>query len=358
MKFITKLAVALAVFGALSFAPRALVKPESVYADVTKYDHWIENTNYTVTGDQNEKIMTIKAGNYSGGEGFNNGTSYVVEYGTSLTNDPRQDLAHIIQDKGITKVICEEGVIFNSDCSGLFNVCTTLTSVDLSNVTMSDVTSVGNLFNHCTSLTSVKLPIMAPTNVAGMFQDCEKLRSVDLSNLDLSNIYSLVTYYDNMFLGSYIMFIKAPKNDPQEIIKKQTVEHSSYSSNTWKVNTDGTETVYTKYTAKTYKAAANKNNIGYCFDPFEPDNPSIYAVLKITDSEEVLKNKNSIDIKNNSSTVTGGSLYEVYNTIKFPDGSTLSRTEEVDKEFTGCYLVAVKIIGAEELPEGFGFELK
>ncbi|GEM_PF-3549115 len=356
MKFITKLAVALAVFGALSFAPRALVKPESVYADVPKYDHWIENINYTVTDKQNEKTMTIKAGNYSGGEGFNKGTSYVVEDGTSLLTEPRHDLAYIIQTKGITKVVCEEDVVFNSECSGLFNVCKTLTYVDLSNVDMTNVSSVFNLFNQCTSLTSVKLPIMAPTNVAGMFQDCEKLRSVDLSNLDLNDVYSLPMNYTNMFLGSYIMFIKAPKNDQQQIIKNQTVDHSSYSPNTWKVNSDGTE--YTKYTAKTYKAAANKTNIGYCFDTFETNAHSIYAVLKISESEEDLKNINSIAIKNNSSTVTGGSLSEVYNTIQFPDGSTLSRTEEKGEEFTDCYLVAVKINGVEELPKGFDFELK
>ncbi len=352
MKFITKLAVALAVFGALSFAPRALVKPESVYADAPIYDHWIENTNYYITDDQNERTMTIKDGIYSGGEGVNNNTSYVVEKGTSLLTEPRHDLAYIIQTKRITNVICEGGVVFNNDCSGLFANCTNLTSVDMCNVDMTKVTSVGNLFNHCTSLTSVQLPIMAPTNVAGMFQDCEKLRSVDLSNLNLDKIYE-VNDYTNMFLGSYIMFIKAPASDSNRIIASLTTDNS-YITGTWKVNSDETE--YTKYTAKTYKAAAN--NIGYCFDTFETDNSSIYAVLKITDSEETLKNKNSIAIKNTSSQQTLYSLYEVYNTIQFPDGSKLNRTEEKGEEFTDCYLVAVKITGVEELPESFGFELK
>ena len=356
MKFITKLAVALAVFGALSFAPRALLKPESVYADVPTYNYWEENTNYTVTDKQNEKTMTIKAGNYTGGEGVKNNTSYVVEKGTSLLAEPRHDLAYIIQTKGITNVVCENGVVFNNDCSGLFNVCKTLTSVDLSNVDMKGVESVGNLFNHCTSLTSVQLPAMKPYNVAGLFKDCEKLRSVDLSKLDLSNIRTLpVVNHEYMFDDSYIMFIKTPKSDPYGIVASYTIANTNYPD-TWKVNTDETE--YTKYTAKTYKAAANKTNIGYCFDTFETENPSIYVVLKIAKSEEDLKNINSIAIKNNSSTVTGGSLYEVYNTIRFPDDSTLNRTEEEDEEFTGCYLVAVKINGVEELPEGFGFELK
>ena len=79
--------------------------------------------------------------------------------------------------------------------------------VDLSDTT---ITSLVGMFHGCTSLTSINLSNLNTSLVSDMFQafyDCKSLKSIDLSKLDLTNVRT----FHNLFYGcenlEYINFI-------------------------------------------------------------------------------------------------------------------------------------------------------
>ena len=78
--------------------------------------------------------------------------------------------------------------------SYLFSSCTSLTSIDLSNLDTSSVTSVYYMFSECLSLTSIDLSKFntdSLENIEGLFSYCENLKYLDMSNFDLSKTTSL-----------------------------------------------------------------------------------------------------------------------------------------------------------------------
>lgn len=84
------------------------------------------------------------------------------------------------------------------DCYQMFQNCTSLTSLNLSNFDTSNVTGMGSMFKNCYSLTSLDVSNFDTTNVTdmgGMFDTCELLTSLNVTNFDTSN----VAYMNNMF---------------------------------------------------------------------------------------------------------------------------------------------------------------
>jgi surface protein len=82
--------------------------------------------------------------------------------------------------------------------SWMFNGCSGLTSIDLSNFNTSKVTYLFNMFAGCSSLTSLDLSNFDTSNVTDistMFSGCENLTSLDLSNFDTQK----VTRMEKMF---------------------------------------------------------------------------------------------------------------------------------------------------------------
>jgi surface protein len=82
----------------------------------------------------------------------------------------------------------------------MFENCTSLTSIDVSNWDVSNVTYMSGMFGRCTSLTSIDVSnwdVFNVTYMSGMFGRCTSLTSIDVSNWDVSN----VTYIDNMFVN-------------------------------------------------------------------------------------------------------------------------------------------------------------
>ena len=80
--------------------------------------------------------------------------------------------------------------------------CTSLTSLNLSNLDTSNVRNMSNMFYLCTSLTSLNLSNLDTSNVRdmnGMFNGCTSLTSLDLSSFKTS----FVTNMEYMFSGSY-----------------------------------------------------------------------------------------------------------------------------------------------------------
>ena len=85
-----------------------------------------------------------------------------------------------------------------TDMSGMFQNCTSLTSLDVSNFDTSNVTDMSYMFHSCNGLTSLIVSSFDTSNVttmSDMFRSCSGLTSLDVSNFDTSN----VTDMDGMF---------------------------------------------------------------------------------------------------------------------------------------------------------------
>ena len=75
--------------------------------------------------------------------------------------------------------------------SNMFNECSKLTSLYLSNFDTSKVENMDNMFGKCSSLTQLDLSNFNTSNVTNMsymFNNCSKLTSLDLSNFNTSNV--------------------------------------------------------------------------------------------------------------------------------------------------------------------------
>ena len=76
----------------------------------------------------------------------------------------------------------------------MFNQCTRLTSLDLSNFDTSNVTDMYCMFYNCIGLTSLDLSNFDTSHVTGMnsmFSSCSSLTSLDLSNFDTSSVNNM-----------------------------------------------------------------------------------------------------------------------------------------------------------------------
>ena len=86
-----------------------------------------------------------------------------------------------------------------TDMSDMFNNCTILPSLDLSNFNTAKVTIMYNMFKNCKKLSSLNLSesfnTVNVTNMSTMFNGCSQLSSLDISNFNTEN----VTYMYNMF---------------------------------------------------------------------------------------------------------------------------------------------------------------
>ena len=82
----------------------------------------------------------------------------------------------------------------------MFNGCSALKSLDLTNFNTAKVTDMGNMFYGCSALTSLDLTnfnTAKVTDMGNMFYGCSALTSLDLTNFNTAN----VEYMNNMFEG-------------------------------------------------------------------------------------------------------------------------------------------------------------
>ena len=82
----------------------------------------------------------------------------------------------------------------------MFNSCSNITSIDLSNFDTSKVDNMGFMLSGCSKLTSLDLSNFNTSNVkymGGMFCNCSKLTTIDVSKFDTSK----VTDMTQMFFG-------------------------------------------------------------------------------------------------------------------------------------------------------------
>ena len=73
----------------------------------------------------------------------------------------------------------------------MFDGCSDLTSLDLTNFNTTKVTNMSNMFSFCSALTSLDLTNFNTTNVTymyNMFDGCSALTSLDLTNFSTANV--------------------------------------------------------------------------------------------------------------------------------------------------------------------------
>ena len=87
-----------------------------------------------------------------------------------------------------------------TDMSRMFESCSKLTSLDVTNFNTGNVTDMSRMFSSCSSLTSLDVTHFNTANVTNMnsmFYDCSKLTSLDVTNFNTEN----VTDMNSMFLN-------------------------------------------------------------------------------------------------------------------------------------------------------------
>lgn len=73
----------------------------------------------------------------------------------------------------------------------MFFMCSSLTSLDLSNFNTKNVTEMDNMFDRCFNITSINLSnfnTSKVTDMGGMFGECKSLSSLDITNFNTSNV--------------------------------------------------------------------------------------------------------------------------------------------------------------------------
>ena len=92
--------------------------------------------------------------------------------------------------------------------NGMFQGCTSLTSINFNNFDTSNIESMENMFSGCSKLISLNLSSFNLTNalrIDGMFNGCSQLNYLDISNFNALKITSI----ENMFYGcSSLKFLK------------------------------------------------------------------------------------------------------------------------------------------------------
>ena len=88
----------------------------------------------------------------------------------------------------------------SSTIAGMFQNCSSLKSIDLTNFNTSYVTDMTGLFSDCTSLTSIKFGAFdtyRTTNMTAMFSNCISLETLDLSSFYTLNVTNMTAMFNN-----------------------------------------------------------------------------------------------------------------------------------------------------------------
>ena len=81
----------------------------------------------------------------------------------------------------------------------MFEICSSLTSLDLSNFNTAKVTDMGVMFERCSSITGLDLSNFNTTSVMSvsyMFKSCSSLTNLDLSSFNMANVTEMDSVFD------------------------------------------------------------------------------------------------------------------------------------------------------------------
>ena len=91
-----------------------------------------------------------------------------------------------------------------TNMSGMFSDCSALTTLDISNFNTQNVTDMRSMFSNCPALTTLDVSNFNTENVtdmSGMFSGCRALTTLNVSNFDTKNVMTM----NNMFDGCYTL---------------------------------------------------------------------------------------------------------------------------------------------------------
>lgn len=141
-----------------------------------------------------DKVLFAITGNFVKNVTIKANISYVANYTPPFT------YTNIIPSSTVEASFKGSNTSNLNSMGRMFNGCTSLASLDLSNFNTSNVTSMSDVFNRCSSLTSLDVSNFDTSKVvsmSGMFNGCSSLTSLDLSGWDTSNVEST----NDMFSG-------------------------------------------------------------------------------------------------------------------------------------------------------------
>ena len=136
---------------------------------------------YKIEGDSVKKVVVKVDINYHGAP-FYYGTKPLI---------PSSTIEVSFKGSNTSKV---------TNMESMFNKCSGLTSLDLSNFDTSNVTHMGGMFYGCSGLTYLDLSDWDTSNVTdmnSMFSNCSGLTSLDLRNFNTSNVTNMNSMFSD-----------------------------------------------------------------------------------------------------------------------------------------------------------------
>lgn len=141
-----------------------------------------------------------------------------------------------------------------TDMGSMFRNCSELTTLDVSNFDTSNVTSMSAMFLDCSKLTSLdvsKFNTGNVTSMGGMFRNCSKLTTLDVSNFDTNNVTRMKYMFNNCPLSKLTLgnsfVISSNVKDTTGIFPTPIMTSSGKTS-------DGTWGLSSEHASKTYTA--------------------------------------------------------------------------------------------------------
>ena len=163
----------------------SIISKQYILKDALRLDNLI--SSYSTSIIFTDTIMPSDATYTS--MGVNNSENIISWY------DGSNNVTYISTQKNLQKV---RG---NSNCYSLFNGCSKINIIDISNFDTSQVTNMYAMFYGCSALTKIyglnKIDTGNTYRLSYMFYNCSKLKSLDLSNFDTSKVTSMASMFYN-----------------------------------------------------------------------------------------------------------------------------------------------------------------
>ena len=143
---------------------KGMIEVEDDYKDIAIFNQLVEDEGFDVYLND-EKVEIIK--------------SYKILYKNFKNQKGKKEFKIIFKDK-------------IPNLERIFQGCSDLISLDLTNFDTTNITSMGYMFNKCHKLKEIKginkFNTSKVNNMRTMFQECKEIEYLDLSNFDTSNV--------------------------------------------------------------------------------------------------------------------------------------------------------------------------
>ena len=153
---------------------------------------------------------------------------------------------------------------FVTSMGSLFSGCTGLTSINLSSFNTQNASTMNGMFSSCNSLTSLDLSSFNTenaTNMSNMFSGCSSLRSLDLSNFKTNNVTSMARMFNNC---SNLTTIYVGNGWSTEAVSNSSFQGRAMFTDCTKLMGGMGTTYSTAHTDKAYAHVdGGRNNPGY-----------------------------------------------------------------------------------------------